>query len=128
MKFSSRVVGVPYRPKAPRNLVIRVSEQEKGTVIQLSGEANFAATDQLKDAFAPLVVRQIKLVVFDLADLDFLASLAVGALLNFRREVGQWGGQIRIAAPSPYIYEAFQSTNLTTLFNFYPTVEEALRS
>jgi anti-anti-sigma factor len=128
MKFSSRVVGAPYRPKAPRPLTIRVNESVEGTVIILSGEANFVASDQLKVAFAPLVAKRIELVVFDLSDLDFLASLAIGALLNFRREIGQWAGEIRIAATSPYIYDAFLSTNLTTLFKFYPTVEDALRN
>ncbi len=42
----------------------------------------------------------------DLSELTFIASLAMGVLVTFRRDLGRWGGRVRIAGTRPEIYAA----------------------
>jgi anti-anti-sigma factor len=67
------------------------------------------------------------LAVLDLSELTFIASMAMGVLVTFGRDLGRWGGRVRIAGARPEIHEALQVAGLTDVFEFYPTVEEAIK-
>jgi anti-anti-sigma regulatory factor len=42
-------------------------------------------------ALLPLLARHTPLVVLDFSGLTFLASLAMGVLVTFRRDMARWG-------------------------------------
>src|SRR5262249_55888512 len=98
-----------------------------GVVVRLEGSASFSYVDRLQFALVRLVARRTPLVVLDLSELTFIASLAMGILVTFRRDLGRWGGHVRVAGARPEIYEALQAAGLTELFDFYTTVDEAAR-
>ena len=104
---------------------LTLTEVAGGVLLRLEGEARMLTVDQMQSAFVPLVARQVPLAVLDLSGLTFLASLAMGALVAFRRDLGCWGGRVKIVGIRPEIYESLQATGLHTLFEFCATVEEA---
>jgi anti-anti-sigma factor len=103
-----------------------VSEMSGGVVIRLQGEARITAVDRLQFTLARLVARRVPLVVLDLSGLTLLSSLAMGALVALSRDLGRWGGRVRIAGIRPRVYESLESLRLHTLFEFCSTIEEAL--
>jgi anti-anti-sigma factor len=56
------------------------------------------------------------LVVFDLAGLTFLSSLAMGALVEYRRGLYRRGVEIRLANVPARIWLAMETAGLGTLF------------
>jgi anti-anti-sigma factor len=88
-------------------------------------EAGVRAPDRMQFILMRLVARRVPLVVVDLSGLTFLSSLAMGALVGFRRDLGRWGGRVKLAAIPPLIYESLQTTRLPMLFEVCATVEEA---
>ena len=98
-----------------------------GVVVRLEGSASFNNLDRLQFALVRLVARRTPLVVLDLSELTFIASLAMGILVTFRRDIERWGGRVRVAGARPEIYEALQVAGLTEVFEFCTTVEEAAR-
>jgi len=58
--------------------------------------------------------------------MTFLSSLGMGQLVALRRDLGRWGGRVKIACCPPAIQEALNVARLTDFFEFHASVEEAL--
>ena len=110
-------------PEAPFDC--RVAEAPWGVLLRLEGEAGVRAPDRMQFILMRLVARRIPLVVVDLSGLTFLSSLAIGALVGFSRELGRFGGRVKLAAVPPVIYESLKTSRLHMLFEVCATVEEA---
>jgi anti-anti-sigma factor len=106
--------------------VAQIHGRGPATLIRLEGEAGMPAVDSLAIVFARLAARRVRLVVVDLAGRPCLSRLALGALDGLRRDLGRWGGRLRLAATPPRLPEALQAAGLTDLFDCYRTVEAAL--
>jgi anti-anti-sigma factor len=104
-----------------------VAETPWGVILRLEGEAGVHAVDRMPFMLMlmRLVARRPPLVVVDLSGVTLLSSLAIGALVGLRRGLGRWGGQVRLAAVPPVIYESLKTSRLDTLFEICATVEEA---
>jgi anti-anti-sigma factor len=94
--------------------------------VRLEGEAGIHAADRMQLILMRLVARRMPLVVVDLSGLTFLSSLAMGALVRFCRDLGRWGGRLKLAAIPPVIYESLQTSRLNLLFEVCATVEEGV--
>jgi anti-anti-sigma factor len=103
----------------------RVAETTWGVLLRLEGEADVHAVGRMQFILIRLVARRTPLVVVDLSGLTFLSSLAMGALVGFRRDLGRWGGRVKLAAIPPVIYESLKTSRLDMLFEICATVEEA---
>jgi anti-anti-sigma factor len=110
-------------PQAP--LTVTIADLTHAVVVRLEGSASFNNLDRLQLALIRLVARRTPLAVLDLSGLTFIASLAMGVLVTFRRDLGRWGGRVRVAGARPEIYEALQVAGLTEVFEFCTTVEKA---
>jgi anti-anti-sigma factor len=99
-------------------LGINIFETPKAVVIQLSGQAGYEAVDGLQVPFQRVVVARPRLVVLDLAGLDFAASLFLGMVVNLRRGIVMQGGQVQMAGVRPNLREILQVSKLDALFEF----------
>jgi anti-anti-sigma factor len=117
-----------YPPREAEPLAVIITDLPLAVIIRLEGFATFDTLKQLHCALAQLIARRVALAVLDLSALTLLSSLAMGALVRLRRDLGRWGGQVRIGAASPSVYESLESAGLTQLFEFYATVEEAVEA
>ena len=105
----------------------RVAETTWGVLLRLEGAVGVHAVDRMPFIvmLMRLVARRPPLVVVDLSGVTFLSSLAMGALVGFRRDLGRWGGRVKLAAIPPMIYESLKTSRLDMLFEVCATVEEA---
>ena len=68
-------------------------------------------------------------VVVNFSNVQYCASAAISALINFRNELKSSGGVVKICGVSQPIREAFQSLNLDgTLFEIHDSLDEAVGS
>ena len=109
-----------------REMIVRVSEAVGAVVVRLEGEARVSEVGRLQMPFLRLVARRVPLVVLDLTDLTLVSSLALVALVGLRRDLGRFGGRVRIAGARSAVAEVLESTRLCTLFASYATIEEAV--
>jgi anti-anti-sigma factor len=117
----------PSRPaptQAP--LTVTITDLPQGVVLRVEGSASFNNLNRLQFALIRLVARRVPLAVLDFSELTFIASLAMGVMVTFRRDLGRWGGRVRIAGVRPEIHEALQAAGVAELFEFFPTVQEAV--
>lgn len=64
-------------------------------------------------------------VVLDFANVRFLSSQALGVMLTLRRKAEKIGVKVAIACIRPELVRVFEITNLSTMFGFYDSVEDA---
>jgi anti-anti-sigma factor len=116
-----------------------VRETGEGAVVRLRGEAGVAEAGALEASLLRLVARRPARVTFDLSELLFLSSLAMGVLTAFRRGVVRAGGEVRLApALQPRVCEALDRAGLMGVFEpaggatagarkWYPNPEDVQR-
>jgi anti-anti-sigma factor len=96
--------------------VVVVCEMADEVNVRLQGEAGYLESAVLDSALMPLRARRTALVTFDLSELTFIASLALGILVSFYRSAKQYGGRVRLTAMQPNVREAIERTGLIRLF------------
>ena len=82
----------------------------------LRGEASFDQAEVISAGLLRIPLEAYTLVVLDLAELTFLSSLAMGALVAYRRGLGRRGIEVRLAnVPAP-VWLALELAGLGPLF------------
>jgi anti-sigma B factor antagonist len=123
---STPAADAPPRRPAGTGLDVHSTDLAQGVVVRLNGKVDMLTVDRMQSALGQLLARRVPLAVLDLSGLVFLASLAMAVLVTFRRDLLRGGGRVRLTGVRPEIHECFRVTGLADLFEFYPTVEEAL--
>jgi anti-anti-sigma factor len=107
---------------------IRADRRNQVSVISITGsvdaltagEVSAFLTGQIRDGQARIVM--------DLAQVDFMSSAGLRAILAALKESRQEGGDLRLAAAQPGVDKVLHLSGFTTILKAYPTVEEAIKS
>lgn len=65
-------------------------------------------------------------VVLDLANVDFLDSSGLGAVVGSMKQLGE-GRQLDLAGLRPAVDKVFRMTRMDSVFRIYPDTDHALR-
>jgi anti-sigma B factor antagonist len=65
-------------------------------------------------------------VVVDCARLTYISSAGLGVFMSFLEEVREQGGDIKLAAITPKVYQVFDVLGFPKLFDITSTVEAAV--
>ena len=111
------------------HLSINVEERDGSTIIvHISGEADGANAEHLHEELYPVLDRDPMRVVLNIAELSFINSLGLGALIQFRNELASRGGTLSLAGTMPSVLEVLLKTRLTELFPMFDDTESALNA
>jgi len=97
-------------------LQVSVEPQDDCIVVRLSGDADLASVDSLNVEINRVIVRRPNKVVFDVAGLRMLASLAIGALVSCATSVRRRGGSAHVVNASPLIRDLLLRSRLDAIF------------
>ena len=100
---------------------------ESATVIHLAGSADVATVDAIRKALADGMEKSNQHVICNLAEMDFICSDALGALISAHQEAQAGGGFLRLAHPCRRIAGILATTQLNRLFPVFDSLEEALK-
>lgn len=108
---------------------IKTSEQYGAVVIELKG--NVMGGDDTKD-FNEVLHKFIdegkKNIVVDLSDVKFMNSSGLGMLIGGLTTIKKADGNLKLARVTDKIESLLIITKLITIFEFFETVEEAVKS
>ena len=105
---------------------IGVERHEGCAVVKLRGSADMTEEEPLRTELEALAKEQLPLVVLDLAELDFIGSAALSAIVYGHLKSRHHQGQIRLACPQPAVLDVVRRTRLTSLFPVFDTLEQAM--
>jgi anti-anti-sigma factor len=105
------------RPGPALRLEVEVLEKEEGVVVRLGGEAGVAEAGALEAALLRVAARRPACVTFDLSQLLFISTLAMGVLAAYRRAAVGAGVRVCLAPDlHPAVREALDRAGLLGLF------------
>jgi anti-anti-sigma factor len=107
---------LPPRRKPECKLAFHVERGPHWLTVALRGEASFDQAEVISAELLRIPLDGYSLVVFDLAGLTFLSSLALGALVEYRRGLCRRGVEVRLANVPARVWLALESAGLGTLF------------
>jgi anti-sigma B factor antagonist len=94
-------------------------------VIVVYGDLDVLTTPLLHEALEQVFNEEPSAVLIDLANVTFLDSTALGALVVAQRHLQDKGGELRLAAVPPAVAKVFDMTGLTERFQIYADADSA---
>ena len=104
------------RRKRECKLAFHVERRSHFLLVAIQGEASFEQAEFLSAQLLQIALDACALVVLDLAELTFLSSLAMGALIEYRRDLCRRGVEIRLANVPAQVWLALELAGLRKLF------------
>lgn len=94
-------------------------------VIRPKGRLNMMTAPELRGQLHSLVESGSAQVVVDLADVEFIDSSGLGALISGLKAARQAGGDLRISAPNKQVVSVLELTNLNRVLRAHDSADSA---
>lgn len=96
-----------------------------GALIVARGELDVQSVDELRARLNEALDAGNARIVVDLAEVSFIDSLSLSALVGARRRIGE-GGRLAIVAVHEYVRLILQATGLEQVLDVFETRDEAV--
>lgn len=108
---------------------IKVVEKYEAVIIELSGSAlGGNEATEFSTTLRKLLGEGKKNIVVDLGEVSFMNSSGLGMLISGLTTVKKEGASFKLARVTEKIESLLVITKLTTIFEYYDTVENAIKS
>jgi anti-sigma B factor antagonist len=118
-------------PMFLKPMSLKISERRVGrvTILCLRGRITLGPEWKcLDDTVRELVSQGNREILLNLADVSYVDSMGLFALVQAFTVTGQAGGSLRLLGPNKNLQDLLQITKLTTVFEVFESEEEAVRS
>jgi anti-sigma B factor antagonist len=109
-----------------RDPIVGLAERGDALVLSLAGELDLYNAPALREALQRAVERSPKRLVVDLAEVTFVDSTILGALVEARSQLGR--DAFALAAPGVEVRRALEVSGLDGHFTVYDRIETAIDS
>ncbi len=107
---------------------IHYSQLDNGIrLIKLSGRLDIFGTTKIESRLNKYTSGDTLLIILDMAEVDFIASIGIRMLVMKAKSVGNHGGKIVILHPLPDVKEVFELTGILKVIPVYSHLEEAMK-
>jgi anti-sigma B factor antagonist len=93
--------------------------------IALAGRMDTTGAQEIDLRFTGLTTTRSALIVVDLSQVSFLASMGIRTLLSAARALMRRGGRMVLACPQPLVQEVLKVADIDTLIPVYADVPSA---
>ena len=93
--------------------------------IALTGRMDTAGAQEIDLRFTSLTATRPALIVVDLSQVSFLASMGIRTLLSAARGLGRRGGRMVLASPQPLVQEVLKVAGIDSLIPVYADIPSA---
>jgi len=108
---------------------INVVEKYETVVIELKGDITvWSNTEEFGNTLRQLLSEGKKKIIIDLKETGYVNSSGLGMLISGYTTVKNAGGELKLANATEKINSLLVITKLTTVFENYSSVDEAIKS
>jgi anti-sigma B factor antagonist len=111
-----------------KSIEVLAEQTPNGLIARLAGDMGVDHVDELDRQLHLLTVLKPKLAVLDLAQVDFVSSMAIGSLVRFRNDVAADGGRVALAGMQKHVADTFATMGLERVFAIHTSVADALEA
>jgi anti-anti-sigma factor len=106
-------------------LNIKLQQTDKNTVkLILSGQINSETWERLDRQITELLGKKIMALILDLADVDYISSAGVGAIIKAKMSLMRNYGDLAILNPQPQVRKVFDIMKLLPAMNVFANIKE----
>jgi anti-sigma B factor antagonist len=95
-------------------------------VVRIAGNLDGIDSEPLTAALSELVEHRGAGIVINLADVKFINSTGLSALVTFTAQANTHETKLVLASLSPFVAGVLETTRLDRFFDVFPTVEAAI--
>jgi anti-sigma B factor antagonist len=114
-------------PEAQVKMNVR-SAGEKASIIDVQGELTAFAESVLMDAYNQASDRQVRAIILNFEDLEYMNSSGIGLLVTLLIRINREKQQLMTYGLSDHYKSIFQITRLDDAISTHDTEEEAVRA
>ena len=103
-------------------------DEDMVVVLSLAGRLDLANGNKLKDEIKSILDSSKTAIHLCMKDLEFVNSSGLGAMVSIMKEIRLQHGRLTLSDMADYVREVFDITQLSHIFEIFPTEEEALGS
>jgi anti-anti-sigma factor len=108
--------AIATRRKPEGKLAFHVERGPHFLLVAIKGEASYDQAEVISAQLLRIPLDAYSLVVLNLAELTSLSSLAMGALIEYRRGLGRRGVEVRLTNVQAQVWLALELAGLGKLF------------
>jgi anti-sigma B factor antagonist len=106
---------------------LRVESSRPGAaVVRIDGRLDLVTAGEAKQQMVEAIEGGQRRLVLDMAQVEFVDSSGLGAIVGVLKAARQAGGDVRIASPTGQLRSILELTMLDRVVHPYESVEEAL--
>lgn len=109
-------------------LETRIDKIEGHSVLALSGEIDVYSAPQFKQAVTGILDANERHLIVDMNNVKYMDSSGFGILLSAVKRLRPIEGTVNLVGCAAPIDRVLRITKLDTLFNMYPTMDEAMKA
>ena len=110
-------------------LSISTRQLDGVTILDLSGRITLGeGSVQLRDAIRDLLAKGSKLILLNLADVNYIDSSGIGELVSAYTTVRNQGGELKLLNLTKKVHDLLQITKLYTVFDVKDDEASAIAS
>jgi anti-sigma B factor antagonist len=94
-------------------------------LVMLAGELDTSNVAQLYEELADLTREGVRHIAINLAELEFVDSTGLSALIAVHKRADALGGELVLLSPNRDVRRLFEVTGIDTYFTIRPTDEES---
>lgn len=102
------------------HLTGREAPPDGGAVYALAGDLDITATGALEDRLLALGAAHGHVVTLDMAEVEFIDSSGLRCLTKVFGELAAFGGELRLADPSPSVVRVLRLVGMEDMFGLPP--------
>ncbi len=119
------MVGMPADQGDALDATVEIEHQDGAVVLHVAGELDMLTTRTLQESIALALAGTPAVLVLDLAEVTFLASSAMAAIVGAHQNAGERSA-VRVVASSRETARPLEVAGLDTYLAVYPTLDAAL--
>ena len=121
VQFIERDHLTPFPP-----MPIKASQQGNATIIQIEGRLDTTSYAAFEADALALLGNGSRVFVLDCAALSYVSSAGLRSMLSLRKRSQAAGLRLRLCCLQPAVYQVFEISGFTGVFELHPTLEAAL--
>jgi anti-anti-sigma factor len=106
-------------------LKVRVTESRSfSRTVYLEGKLNNDTVGVLNEELAKIAGSSVSVVIFDLADLEYISSVGLRSIFGTRKLMAARGGKALLMNPRPQVQKVLDIVNAVDLMAVFSSVQE----
>ena len=111
-----------------KHVTVEITTQGEIQILKVTGLMDMTEVGRFEQTLDRLIIDHKIMMVLDLAELEYISSAGLGAIIGRIREVRRQEGDIRIGSCSERVMEILKIFGFADVFHMYKDMQQAIQS